>query len=594
MTLAEHLAELEAAQLVRQLLDPELAYAFKNILVQETAYASLLIRHRRELHHQVARCIEELYAHSGEELAPLLAYHFAKAGDDPLATLKYARLAGDAALRRYAHVEAIQHYDAALAAALAVSDGTDTELLHLYASRGRAYELSGGYSQALANYAEMIKTAHRRKDRQLELAALTATATVRATPNPTFNSNETHILCDRALALARQIGDRAAEAKVFWILLLANYFAANPAQSVVYGERAVSLARELDLTEQLAFALNDIHRSYNALGDQKRALAALEEAEGLWRRLGNLPMLADNLNGGAEIRLMSGEFDSALALTAEADTINRMIGNTWQQSYGGMLRAVVHLERGDIDQGVADAEVSMRLAASSGFGIPLIFLPLQLALAYAGLGAFDRATVLAHQAIAAVESGLLFTRPYVLAATSLIFLQQGDLAAAESMFREAGAMPSFDAHLVASAAQGAPAFWLAAGGLQLQRGQHAAALATAEELLTGLGTFHIRSGLPDALYLKGQALIGLGQPGEARRILEDARVEAVRLGARRVLWHILECLADLVEEDAAEELRLQARAAVEYIAAHTSSEKLRASLLGLPSTARCAANAGAR
>ena len=304
------------------------------------------MKRRRELHGQVARAIEILHADRLEELAPLLAHHYAAAGDDPSATLRYARMAGDAASRRYANTEAIQHYGIALKAAQAVPAVESETLLHLYTSRGRAYELSGGYDQALANYAEMSALADRRGDRRLELAALMAVATIRSTPNPAFDAIEAQTLCDRALALAQELGDRPAEAKILWILLLLNYFAANPAQSVAYGERAIALARELGLREQLAFALNDIHRSYTASGRVADALAALEEAEGLWRDMDNLPMLADNLNGGAEVRLMVGDFDGTLARTAESEAITEAIGNLWQLSYGRMIRTIVYLERG--------------------------------------------------------------------------------------------------------------------------------------------------------------------------------------------------------------------------------------------------------
>ena len=297
-------------------------------------------------------------------------------------------------------------------------------LLHLYTSRGRAHELSGGYEQALANYAELSALADRRGDRRLELAALMAVATIRSTPNPAFDAIEAQMLCDRALTLAQEIGDRAAEAKILWILLLLNYFAANPAQSVAYGERAIALARELGLREQLAFALNDIHRSYTALGRVADSLAALEEAEGLWRDMDNLPMLADNLNGGAEVRLMVGDFDGALARTAESEVITEAIGNSWQLSYGRMIRTVVHLERGEIDQGIADAEAAMRLAESAGFVIPLVFLRVQLAQTYAELGAFDRATELIDRALTAADAMLLAGRPFVLAAATLVFIQK--------------------------------------------------------------------------------------------------------------------------------------------------------------------------
>ena len=90
-------------------------------------------------------------------------------------------------------------------------------------------------------------------------------------------------------------------------------------------------------------------------------------------------MLADNLNGGAEVRLMVGDFDGTLARTAESEAITEAIGNLWQLSYGRMLRTVVYLEHGEVDQGIAEAEAAIRLAESAGFVIPLVFLHVQLA-----------------------------------------------------------------------------------------------------------------------------------------------------------------------------------------------------------------------
>ena len=98
--------------------------------------------------------------------------------------------------------------------------------------------------------------------------------------------------------------------------------------------------------------------------------------------------------------------------------------------------------------------------------------------------------------------------------------------------------------------------------------------------LTGLRVFQMRLFLPDALRLKGRALASLGQREEGRRILEEARSEAERLGSRRALWRILASLADLADQSEADVLRQQARDIIQIIADHIGSETLRASFLG--------------
>jgi predicted ATPase len=113
MRLEGDLARLENSQLVRRSDDFELAYVFKHTLSQETAYSSLLVKRRRQVHRQVAQSIERLYADRLDEFAPLLARHYNEAGDD-VKTLEYATRAADGASRIYANGEAVANYSLAL------------------------------------------------------------------------------------------------------------------------------------------------------------------------------------------------------------------------------------------------------------------------------------------------------------------------------------------------------------------------------------------------------------------------------------------------------------------------------------------------
>src|SRR5438094_394934 len=116
MTLHTDLAALEASGLVRlSQVEPELEYLFRHALIQDAAYSSLLKADRRRLHLVVGEALERLYPDraDSQELAPLLGYHFDEGGDDPRA-LKYFTLAGDAAARVYANMEAVSLYARAL------------------------------------------------------------------------------------------------------------------------------------------------------------------------------------------------------------------------------------------------------------------------------------------------------------------------------------------------------------------------------------------------------------------------------------------------------------------------------------------------
>lgn len=99
------LGELERAELVRQLADTDLAFQFKHVLVQDTAYESLLKNDRRTLHLEVARALENSYPDAQDENAALLAEHYQLAGDVEK-TILFATRAGKRALNLFAHPEA--------------------------------------------------------------------------------------------------------------------------------------------------------------------------------------------------------------------------------------------------------------------------------------------------------------------------------------------------------------------------------------------------------------------------------------------------------------------------------------------------------
>src|SRR4030095_2709017 len=71
---------------LRQLVETELAfqsgvppqarYLFKHVLVQDTAYQSLLKSRRQQLHQQVAQVIVEQFAATAETQPELVAHHY--------------------------------------------------------------------------------------------------------------------------------------------------------------------------------------------------------------------------------------------------------------------------------------------------------------------------------------------------------------------------------------------------------------------------------------------------------------------------------------------------------------------------------------
>ena len=84
-------------------------YRFRNALIQEVAYNSLLRTRRAVLHRHIAAALERLYAHHLDEQLPQLAHHYSLS-DDQARALHYLLRFGERSARMYANQGAVSCY----------------------------------------------------------------------------------------------------------------------------------------------------------------------------------------------------------------------------------------------------------------------------------------------------------------------------------------------------------------------------------------------------------------------------------------------------------------------------------------------------
>ena len=607
-TLLKQLVLLESSGLLQAApAAPEMEYLFRHILAQEAVYASLLHTDRQQLHQQAGELLERLYPEQAQgELALRLAQHFAEAGDEQRA-LHYYTLAGDRASQRYALPEAIAAYQQAIE--IAQRQPEHAPLLHLHTSLGRALELSGRYPQAVENYRQMEAIALQIGDAGLELAALMALATVYAAPTDLYSAAQAQPLMDRALALAHQLSDLQAEARLLWSLQLLHSYSGETQQALYYGEQAQALARRLGDRQQLAFALNDMMDAYMSAGRIDKAQASLEEASALWQELDNLPMLADSLNGRALIHMVKGEFDTSLELTARSQQISRSISNLWNQSYSLMFSSLVYIERGEYGEALERMQRSLELARQAGFFFPQALSPAYTGWVYGLLGKPEQGLEIARQGTHAGQN-MPVAYPWTLAIQATLEIQTG---AVETARRTLETMQQ--------ARQGQQTHQMIQQSATLALAQAEFALIQAApqnlqdcrailEILQPLSERMRQEGArlyqPDSLLLQARALIAMGQAEsgqtalptpettagpleQARACLDEAQQIAEALNARRSLWPVLAAQADLAEQAGepgrAAALRQQAAEIIHFIAGHAPAD-LRSSFLAAPAVSQ--------
>jgi tetratricopeptide (TPR) repeat protein len=381
----------------------------------------------------------------------------------------------------------------------------------------------------------------------------------------------------QALQISQEIGDRAAQARLNWNLMLNYLFSKHFDQALEHGDLALQLARASTDREQLAYVLNDLCRLYTCRGEFDRAHVVIEEARQLWRLLGNEVMLADSFGSEAEADFNAGEFDASLEHSQQALQITEKIENLWGQSYDRMLMSFVLFERGELGPGIQLAEQSIQLADKAGLIASSIGLRSELGWIYSYCGELQKGLDIVDKAFQVAETKQPAWKAFPEAAKLRMYLLQGDVQSAQQVAGDNLLEP-----ISIPYARYTVFLSLANIELAVSRGDHSLALAMIEDLLTEVFPL-TRVDVPDVLRWKAKALLGLGRREEAFRALTEARSLSEEFGCDLHLWPILAELSNLHSElgnhAEAQANHEAARRIVEQIAESLGEMELRASFL---------------
>jgi tetratricopeptide (TPR) repeat protein len=403
----------------------------------------------------------------------------------------------------------------------------------------------------------------------MELAAKIATSTLYSTPTPVADVGKGQQLSEETLKLAGTLGDRASEAKILWNLQLLNLLQNKAVEAIDYGEKSLSIARELNLREQMAYVLSDLGWAYNVACQFEKVNERLEEGALIWRELGNMPMLSNNLTLSIFQFFWTGKNEDVLRITKESYQLSSSIKETWNQSLARNFQSMVWFEYGEIDQALAALEESIRLIQTNA--VYQGWYNAQLCRMYADLGA-------AHLGMDVYRANRTANEDVLIAPT-----RSGTLIS-YALFELANNQPDTAASTLDACTPDAPPWEsmlrLARCRLALARADLSAAMTFADLAVEITHQYKLGRYLAEALFLKGKVHFMRGDLQEAKITLEQARVEAEKLGSRQQLWQIITQLS-VVETDKtlAEALKKEAQEIVQYIADRITRQDLREAFL---------------
>ncbi len=568
--LDDQLLTLQRAELIREAARlPELEYIFKHALTQEAAYSTILHRQRREFHRQVGEAIENLFPDRADEFASLLAHHFGEA-NDPRAG-RYESLAGDAAYRLYAIPEAISHYARALEIVKREKvRGPDST--RLFNRLGRCYELQSNYAEALRVYEELTQMAKHHGDAAMELEAAILQGKVYAVPNNFQNEEKAQAFSERALDLARSLGDLKAEARIHWNFQLLKMYTGKMDEGIPYGERAIELARGLGMQDIQGHALQDLSLAYMAVGELARSRSALEEATPIWTALGNLPMLVENYSNRSYERIMAGDFEAAIRLSEQGFALAEKIQNQWGQVNSQIFTSQVYLALGNIDKVNEIQAYCIPLARSVGHpGSALVLI--QRAWMFTNIGNFEKANEAADEAVKDAVAFAPFYA-YAMALRAWYHMRDGEFLAAEALMDKSGKIVGHNKTLIEINI----IFVYVRVEWLLAKGNLEQALKDVGDLIEFVERSGVLFFLPESLLLKAKIQQASGQMEAQYETLLQARDVAQTINFRTQQLRIAVALAQVAEQggdtDQADAFRAEVQPVIQFIADHMHDAKL--------------------
>ena len=403
------LRDLQAAEfLYEKTLFPEAAYTFKHAMTREVAYASLLRERKKALH---ARAAHALVAHAAgrlEEHIERIAQHAEQGGLWSMA-LDYLERAGAKAFALYANAEAASFFERAL-----------NVLRHLPESRAKleqAVDLRSKLRNALIPLCELDRI--RQCLEEIEPILANLGDKVRSGRNAAFRCNH-------------------------------HFLAGEQRRAIEIGEAGLKLARECADQRVEGELLYRLGQSYHLLGENRRAIALLEESirvsveqrERDRFQLSFLPAVV-NRTWLVSVLVECGDFRAGMTHAKRALEIAESAKHPLSEVLGWLAIGYLLRRKGELDGAIGALERGMALCDRYSLPIWRLRLLSSLGISYAWSGRIDDGLQLAQRALTGAEQmRLIVDQPMLLTHLGQALLLAGRFEDALVLGRRALALAS--------------------------------------------------------------------------------------------------------------------------------------------------------
>ncbi len=364
-------------------------YVFKDALLRDVTYETVLRRLRRVYHAQVAQWLESTAGERISEYLSLIARHYELAGEK-LKAVEFLRRLGEESLQVSAFRDATRAFEQALALlppidhdrpnAATVSEVDLAEHAMLFINLGHLYNRLGDYVRGIEYLEQGLELARLGNDPQAEIAALNRLAQV-ASERGTFDKAQVYLdevlvlarqqedldcvastlsmlgsiawkwgdlegaekFCHESLEIYRELENRTRIPKILNILGILATLQENYQQAEQYYEQGMTLAREIDNRQLVADLLNNLgYINHHYINNFEKANKCYQESLSVAREIDHRAGATSTLINLGGLNILMGEYQVALkylreglvetvAIGAVPLTLDALVGIAQQQ-----------------------------------------------------------------------------------------------------------------------------------------------------------------------------------------------------------------------------------------------------------------------
>ena len=374
-------------------------FIFKNAILHNVTYESVLLRLRPVYHKQVAEGLIDISGERINEYAGRVGEHYELAGEYQKAASWYTT-AGRQAQDTYEIDSAIWYYQKALDFLSRDGSEADNALkLEVHSQLGQVLNLQARYTDALDIYQSMLELASRSQDATGQSEALLGIAASLSYRGEHRTALENAV---NAETMARSAGVPLSIARALWAQGSARYRLGESRAVFPLAEQALSIAREEQYLDEMGRSLKLLGAAHYTLGQYEQAQVHWEEALKIFQELNNKQQHLGQLNNLGAIADAIGDHEAAFLRYQHALEISREIGHRDGEILYLTNRGGQQVALGEYAAAQMDLRQAIRLAGVTGsWCMPIAFT--YHAEALLGLGNFEEAFYSAQQALAIGE-----------------------------------------------------------------------------------------------------------------------------------------------------------------------------------------------